>query len=107
MEEKDRFGDKLRSKEKAEEDRFIAEQEREKVEKLRRKLASEGATPGLCPRDGAALAERSQDGVTLDECPTCHGLWMDPGELDQLLSRRRDEAWMTQWIRSVLEPHKR
>ncbi|HYC53847.1 MAG TPA: zf-TFIIB domain-containing protein [Candidatus Binatia bacterium] len=106
MEEKDRFGDKLRNKQKADEDRFIAQQEQEKLARLREQVAKESAPRGLCPRDATALVLREQDGVTLDECPACKGLWMDHGELDQLLSKRKDEAWMTRWIRSVLEPHK-
>lgn len=38
-----------------------------------------------CPRDGAELSERIFDGVCVDVCGTCHGVWLDPGELEQLL----------------------
>lgn len=40
----------------------------------------------LCPRDGAALAPLELDGLAVDSCPTCDGLWFDLGEL------RRAEA---------------
>ena len=38
-----------------------------------------------CPRDGAELSVRSYEGVCIDSCPTCHGVWLDAGELEQLL----------------------
>ena len=28
--------------------------------------------------------------LTIDQCPTCHGLWFDGGELDQLAKSLRD-----------------
>lgn len=47
------------------------------------------ARAGLCPRDGTRLlrvssARRRQ--VTIESCPTCRGIWLDGGELAQLLS---------------------
>lgn len=44
---------------------------------------------GLCPRDGTRLlrvssARRRQ--VTIESCPTCRGIWLDGGELAQLLT---------------------
>ena len=50
MEDKDRLGDKLREKGKAEEDQFIAEQERKRLE--RRKQA-EAAAAGSKPLKSA------------------------------------------------------
>lgn len=41
-----------------------------------------------CPRcETTGLAERDRDGVTADYCRECRGLWMDRGELENLLSR--------------------
>jgi len=39
----------------------------------------------LCPRDQAALEERAFEGVRVDVCPVCHGLWLDAGELAQVV----------------------
>jgi uncharacterized protein len=37
------------------------------------------------PRDGALLAAESYEGdVAVDRCPTCEGVWLDPGELQTL-----------------------
>ena len=37
-----------------------------------------------CPRDGANLESQTIDGTRLDACPTCAGLFLDHGELNQL-----------------------
>lgn len=101
MDEKDRLGDKLHDKEKAEENRFVAEQERKALEKLRAKLAS--APKGLCPRCGTALTQKSIEGVTVDACESCKGFWLDHGALDTLVNRK-DETAVTRWLRGFL-PH--
>ena len=35
-----------------------------------------------CPRDGSELVEVERSGVTIDACPTCRGVWLDRGELE-------------------------
>ena len=45
-----------------------------------------------CPRcQDAVLDEREREGVTVDACPTCRGIWLDRGELERLVARARDE----------------
>ena len=35
-----------------------------------------------CPRDGSALnSEKYEGDVVVDRCPSCHGFWLDSGEL--------------------------
>lgn len=33
------------------------------------------------------LDERERDGVVIDVCPSCRGVWLDRGELEKLLAR--------------------
>jgi Zn-finger nucleic acid-binding protein len=41
-----------------------------------------------CPRcQAATLDERERDGVVVDACRTCRGLWLDRGELEKLIAR--------------------
>jgi hypothetical protein len=101
MDDKDRFGDKLHDKEKADENRFIAERERLALEKLRQQQAVT-AVRGLCPRDGTKLVTRKEHGVEVDTCPACRGLWIDKGELEAMVSHA-GEPWISRWIRSILE----
>ncbi len=37
-----------------------------------------------CPRDGAELAVVRVEGIELDKCHHCDGLWFDAGELDRV-----------------------
>lgn len=40
----------------------------------------------LCPVcDGIALREVEKNGVMIDICPSCKGVWLDRGELDKLM----------------------
>lgn len=39
-----------------------------------------------CPRDvGTMLVAVDRNGVMIDACPRCRGIWLDRGELDKLI----------------------
>ena len=38
-----------------------------------------------CPKDGMDLQTIELHGVKIDQCATCHGIWLDAGELDHLM----------------------
>jgi len=40
-----------------------------------------------CPIDGAELRVSDRQGVEIDYCPTCRGVWLDRGELDKIIDR--------------------
>jgi len=40
-----------------------------------------------CPTDGAVLVMSDRNGIEIDYCPTCRGVWLDRGELDKILER--------------------
>lgn len=44
-----------------------------------------------CPKCGHDLKEQVVDGVTVDRCSFCEGLYLDAGELEQLFTRKIDE----------------
>ena len=41
----------------------------------------------LCPIDGAELRMSDRNGVEIDYCPQCRGVWLDRGELDKINER--------------------
>ena len=91
--EKDRLGDKLHDKERGEEDKYFSEREKELLERQRKARKDAAAAPPLhCPKDGHAMVARSFHGVTVDECPTCHGMWLNHHEIDAAARRERD-SW--------------
>jgi len=40
-----------------------------------------------CPTDGAVLVMSDRNGIEIDYCPTCRGVWLDRGELDKIIDR--------------------
>jgi hypothetical protein len=107
MNEKDPFGDKLRERERAEEDVYFAKRDRALVEKLRqqgeagREVALQESARGRCPRCGERLTHRVVEDVEVDECASQHGMWLDRGELE-VLSRREGESWLGRFFRHSL-----
>ena len=45
-----------------------------------------------CPNDDTVLQMTERQGVEIDYCPTCRGVWLDRGELDKILERSRTES---------------
>ncbi|MEZ4363803.1 MAG: zf-TFIIB domain-containing protein [Kofleriaceae bacterium] len=46
----------------------------------------------ICPRcETVVLVERERDGLLVDVCGTCRGVWLDRGELEKLISRATRE----------------
>lgn len=40
-----------------------------------------------CPIDNNTLQMTTRDGIEIDYCPVCRGVWLDRGELDKLIER--------------------
>ena len=40
-----------------------------------------------CPSCGTTLTMTERQGVEIDYCPNCRGVWLDRGELDKILDR--------------------
>ena len=40
-----------------------------------------------CPIDGSPLTMTERQGIEIDYCPRCRGVWLDRGELDKIIER--------------------
>ena len=40
-----------------------------------------------CPLDGTQLVMSDRQGIEIDYCPACRGVWLDRGELDKIIER--------------------
>ena len=40
-----------------------------------------------CPIDDSPLSVSAREGVEIDFCPQCRGVWLDRGELDKIIDR--------------------
>ena len=40
-----------------------------------------------CPKCSIELKMSDRQGIEIDYCPTCRGVWLDRGELDKIIER--------------------
>jgi hypothetical protein len=72
--------------------------EREKREKERASLTADAERKRLreqhfmrCPKCGHEMKEEELDGIKIDRCSFCEGIYFDAGELDQIFQRRQED----------------
>ena len=41
-----------------------------------------------CPKCGYDLISGDWDGIQIDQCTHCHGIWCDAGEVEEILQRK-------------------
>jgi hypothetical protein len=88
--QKDRFGDTMRLVERAKEDIYFAERDREVLEKLRSHLHKVDTTVETrigCPKCPGELEGYTFEGLPLDRCHQCGGIWLDRGELEAIVRK--------------------
>ena len=44
----------------------------------------------VCPNSALVMTDRQ--GIEIDYCPTCRGVWLDRGELDKIIERSAQPA---------------
>ena len=49
-----------------------------------------------CPVDDTTLAISDRQGIEIDYCPQCRGVWLDRGELDKLIER--EAKWVDEQV---------
>jgi len=84
--------------------------ERDKLEKRRqqaaaaREQAERAQCLNKCPKDGHDLEELTYQGVVLDRCPVCKGVWLDDGEFRTIVEReaKAGGGFMSDMVRSIL-----
>lgn len=106
--DKDRLGEKLREAERAREDQYFAQRDRELVEKMKQSKEADAeaqaraAAKARCPKCGEPLRPRTEHEITIDECPACGGVWFDKGEFEAL-AKRENEGWLARLWRPRTE----
>ena len=75
---------------------------KEAIAKLRAKMKvaedarAAGLSSMLCPRCAGVLKESKFEEVMIDTCEKCGGIWLDSGELEQLLKRDSNtDSWFS------------
>lgn len=57
-----------------------------------------------CPETNLILSERQ--GIEIDYCPKCRGIWLDRGELDKIIEKTKDTTPEPRRV-EVQESHQR
>jgi hypothetical protein len=81
------------------EEEYFRRRDKESLDKLRAALAEEageGVVTMSCPRCDGRLHQRTFDDVNIDQCDRCHGIWLDSGELEQIVGQ---ESGPGRWLK--------
>lgn len=49
-----------------------------------------------CPNCNTSLVMSDRQGIEIDYCPDCRGVWLDRGELDKIIERSNQEIQSVQ-----------
>lgn len=96
----DKYTEFWRDVERAREDIYFAQKDRELIAKLREKDQRELEQAILelchlrCPKCGRKLEETVYRDVRIDRCTGCGGVWLDPGELEALAPEEH-QGWLS------------
>lgn len=77
------------------ENEYFRNKEKELIEKMKTKLASDSsrATEMQCPKCDGTLHETDFESIKIDVCDKCHGVWLDAGELAQV-TNKDESGWL-------------
>ena len=57
----------------------------------------------VCPDSTLSMSNRQ--GIEIDYCPSCRGVWLDRGELDKIIERSADEVSPQREARTDAPPY--
>lgn len=82
---------------KALENEYFRRKDDEAIEKIRQKVLSESSIEtGLeCPKCDGKLMETDYENIKIDVCDTCSGVWLDAGELAQVVDKNENSGWLS------------
>ena len=90
---------------KSQEEEYFRRKEQELIEKLRAKRAEEKKAEASilhCPKCDGTLVEHTFEGVQIDRCNKCNGIWLDSGELELLtMKQAQSQGWMNRMWKSL------
>jgi hypothetical protein len=103
VEEKDRLGETIKLLDRAKEDIYFAQRDRELIEKLKAQLqkVEDVESKFHCPKGHGLLQTYTFQGFILDRCQSCGGVWLDNGELEAIIrkvARGPSSYWLDKLI---------
>ncbi len=85
----------LKERGTAMENEYFHRKEQELIEKMKAKLANENSevTALDCPKCDGKLVETDFEHIKIDVCNSCSGVWLDAGELAQVVGKENESGW--------------
>ncbi len=83
------------------EEEYFRRKDKESLQRLREAIRDEAHRRGSdpvtmdCPRCTGKLHAETYDEVNIDRCDTCGGVWLDAGELEQIIA---EESGSSRWF---------
>ncbi len=90
----------LEDRGKALENEYFHKKEKELVAKMKAKLEAEKMKDLEleCPKCDGRLLETEYESITIDVCDKCSGIWLDAGELAQVVDKNEDSGWLNRFF---------
>jgi Zn-finger nucleic acid-binding protein len=64
--------------------------DRKLTDYLTKDIGTQSKSELVCPRCGGLMDIESAEEIEVDVCLTCHGVWLDSGELEELKSKSQE-----------------
>ena len=64
--------------------------DRKLTDYLTTEIGTQSKSELVCPRCGGLMDIESADDIDVDVCLTCHGVWLDEGELEDLKTKSKE-----------------
>ena len=77
------------------ENEYFRRKEQEIIAKMKAKIEEDEAMRlGIkCPKCDGTLIEADFEKIKIDVCDKCSGVWLDPGELTQIITKDAEAGW--------------
>ncbi len=89
---------------RAKEEQFFEEQNKAALARLKARGAGDKR---ISPVSGQPMLQKTINGVVVDVCPVTGGIWLDAGELEQLMKsaaeggKQGDNGWISGFFKSL------
>ncbi len=86
----------LEDRGRALENDYFRRREQELIEKMKAKMSADNAQAGKlnCPKCDGKLVETDFENIKIDVCNSCTGVWLDAGELAQIVEKEEGGGWL-------------
>ena len=90
----------LEDRGRALENDYFRRREQELIEKMKAKMSAENASAAVmnCPKCDGKLVETDFENIKIDVCSNCTGVWLDAGELTQIVDKEEKGGWFKRML---------